>query len=427
MSAVYGNVNVDYKPCKSASQLKAADNYMLGRMKSQIAEGISKTQPHLYDAIGCNRDNFSNSLLVTRKMHHKSYSKIKPKDILAHKMSLSFHPLDNDKLSYEQAFAIGQEFASKFFGQKGFEVLFAVHTDTDHAHIHFLISNSNLNTGKSFRRNKQDLIDMSEFFGYQCLCHGLNHSVRDTFYSENRTRDKLTFAEHQIRQKGKESFKDELREVIQLEVDNPQNRTFQDVLSALNQKYGVETRVAGNTISYRHPEYKDKKGNLISVRASKLGDFYTRKGITYELNESRNRQNRYSGEKLKEPSTIEKQEHNGTAELLQKPIGRNRDGGGVGTRNSANRSGSTPTNFGNAVRKQRTSRHENPISSTIGTGGGLQESLSEIRGYDSRFNPEQSGQKHNHSERTIQQNKNSSKHQSTTSKSARKRNKPHSR
>lgn len=425
MSAVYGNVNVDYKPCKSVGQLKAADNYMLGRMKSQIAEGINKTQPHLYDAIGCNRDNFSNSLLVTRKMHHKSYSKLKPKDILAHKMSLSFHPLDNDKLSFEEAFAIGQEFASKFFGQKGFEVLFAVHTDTDHAHIHFLISNSNLHTGKSFRRNKQDLIDMSEFFGYQCLCHGLNHSVRDTFYSENRTRDKLTFAEHQIRQKGKESFKDELREVIRLEVDNPENRTFQDVLSALYRKYGVETRVAGNTVSYRHPEYKDKKGNLISVRASKLGDFYTRKGITHELNESTNRKNRNTGTELKEFIAVERHEDNRTAELLPKTTGRNRDD--AGTRNRTNGSRSAPADFGNTTGKQRTSRYESPISSTIGTSGGLQESLSEIRGYDNRFNPEQSGQKQFSTERAIRENKNPSKHQSATSKPARKRNKPHSR
>jgi hypothetical protein len=182
MSLGFGNVNVDYKPCKSVGQLKAADNYILGKMKSQIIEGIPKTEPHLYNAIGCNRDNFSNSLLITRKMFKKSYHKLKTNDILAHKMSLSFHPQDNN-LTYEQAFSIGLEFAAKFFGQKGFEVLFAVHTDTNHIHIHFLISNCNLNTGKSFRRNKQDLIEMSEFFGYQCLCYGLKHSVRDTFYS----------------------------------------------------------------------------------------------------------------------------------------------------------------------------------------------------------------------------------------------------
>ncbi|MGL6201390.1 MAG: relaxase/mobilization nuclease domain-containing protein [Lachnospiraceae bacterium] len=427
MSTVYGNVNVNYKPCKSMGQLKAADNYMLGKMKCQIAEGITKTHPHLYDAIGCNRDNFSSSLLVTRKMHHKSYSKLKPKDILAHKMSISFHPKDNDNLSYEQAFAIGQEFALKFFGQRGFEVLFAVHTDTDHAHIHFLISNCNLHSGKSFRRNKQDLIEMSEFFGYQCLCHGLNHSVRDTFYSENRTRDKLTFAEHQIRQKGGETFKDELREVIRLEVDNPENQSFQDVLSALCRKYGVETRVAGNTISYRHPEYKDKKGNLISVRASKLGDFYTRRGITHELSKSAYWKNRNTGKELKEPIGVERDEDNRATELLPKTAGGNQCDDGTKIQNRVDRNRNTSANFRYATGKQRTSSNESTISSTAGTGGGLQKTLSEIRGYNSQFNPGQPGQKQFSTERTIGENKNTTDHKSVTAKSGRKRNKPHSR
>lgn len=425
MSTVYGNVNVDYNPCKSMGQLKAADNYMLGRMKSQIAEGITKTQSHLYDAIGCSRDNFSSSLLITRKMHHKSYSNLKPNDILAHKMSLSFHPLDNGILSYEQAFAIGKEFALKFFGQKGFEVLFAVHMDTTHTHIHFLISNCNLHNGKSFRRNKQDLFEMSEYFGYQCLCHGLYHSIRDSFYSQNRIKDKLTFAEHQINQRGKESFKDELREVIRIEIDNPENQSFEEVISALHQKYGVETRVAGNTVSYRHPEYRDKKGDLISIRASKLGDFYTRKGITHELNKSANRQNRRTGEEPNNFYIVEKNGNNRNAELQQQRYEKSRDNSG--TKNRTYPSGSTSEDFRHTTGKQRTSRNESPVSSTTGTGRRLQETLSEIREYDIRFSPEQPEQKRIRDERSCPENKSSSKHQPVTANAVKKRDKPHNR
>lgn len=63
-----------------------------------------KTEPHLYKAFGCNRDNFANSLLITRKMHDKRYSRYKQKEILAQKLSISFHPEDNDRLTYEQAY-----------------------------------------------------------------------------------------------------------------------------------------------------------------------------------------------------------------------------------------------------------------------------------------------------------------------------------
>ena len=100
MGVVYGNVKVNYGYCKSVAQLKSADDYILGRRKEQIADGVVKTQNHLYNALGCNRDNFSNSILMTRKMHDKKYSRYKQKEILAQKLSISFHPDDNDKLTY---------------------------------------------------------------------------------------------------------------------------------------------------------------------------------------------------------------------------------------------------------------------------------------------------------------------------------------
>lgn len=95
--------------------------------------------------------------------------------------------------------------------------------------------------------------------------------------------DKETFAEMQMKAKGKETFKDELREVIRIECADPNNRTLEDVVNALMKHYHVECRVKGNTISYRHPNFTDKNGKLVSVRGSKLGDKYTVKGINYEL------------------------------------------------------------------------------------------------------------------------------------------------
>jgi len=114
---------------------------------------------------------------------------------------------------------------------------------------------------------------------------GLTHSVRDSYFrdKENDSRDKETFAEKQMKAKGKETFKDELREVIRIECADPNNRTLEDVVNALMKHYHVECRVKGNTISYRHPEYTDKSGKLVSVRGSKLGDKFTVKGINNEL------------------------------------------------------------------------------------------------------------------------------------------------
>ena len=124
---------------------------MLGTKKEQIKEGIQKTRPDLYGVLGCNRDNFANSPLITwherampRKMYDKKYSRYKQKDILTHKMSISFHPDNNDKLTYEEADKKAREFAQKFFWSKGCEVMWAVHADTPHIHAYFIVSNCNV-------------------------------------------------------------------------------------------------------------------------------------------------------------------------------------------------------------------------------------------------------------------------------------------
>ena len=279
----FGNVNVSYKPCKSVGALKSAAAYMLGRKKEQIEQGIKKTAEVLYTALGCDRDNFANNILVTRKLNGKSYSKHKENTLLAHKMSISFHPDDNVK--YKDAYKIAEDFAERFIHSKGFEVLFAVHTNTPHVHVHFLISNCNMVTGKSYRRSQRDLYEMSEYFGEKCLEHGFTNSVRESFYNHDmsKQRDKLTFGETQIHKRGEQSYKDDLREIVKIAVGKPGNKTFDDVIRFIQTEYGVECRVAGNTVSYRHPMYLDKNGKPISIRAGRLGDAYTRKGIEYAL------------------------------------------------------------------------------------------------------------------------------------------------
>ena len=279
----FGNVNVDYAPCKSVGALKAAADYMLGRKKEQIESGVKKTSEGLYTALGCDRDNFANNILVTRKLNGKSYSKHKENTILAHKMSISFHPDDN--VSYKDAYKIAEDFADHFIHSKGYEVLFAVHTDTDHVHAHFLISNCHIETGKSYRRSQHDLYEMSEYLGQKCLEHGFTHSVRESFYNRDmsRQKDKMTFGEAQMKKRGDQSYKDDLREIIKIAVGKPDNRIFDDVIRFIQTGYGVECRVAGNTVSYRHPLYLDKNGKPISIRGSRLGDAYTRKGIEYAL------------------------------------------------------------------------------------------------------------------------------------------------
>ena len=293
MAEVYGNVNVNYSYCKSVAQLKSAADYILGTKKEQIKERIQKTRPDLYGAFGCNRDNFANSLLITRKMHDKKYSRYKQKDILAHKMSISFHPDDNDKLTYEEADKIAREFAHKFFWSKGYEAMWAVHTDTEHIHVHFIVSNCNLKDGKSFRRGMPELKEMSQFFGEQCKKRGLTHSVRDTFYNEERMQERKSFAECQMQKYDKLSFKEEIKAYVRLAMNSTETRTLEDVVEMLKKIYLMDIRLKGNTISYALPYHAGETGKAQAVRGSKLGSRFTVAGIRQYMQEKEQKQVEY--------------------------------------------------------------------------------------------------------------------------------------
>ena len=293
MAEIYGNVNVNYSYCKSVAQLKSAADYILGMKKEQIKEGIQKTRPDLYGAFGCNRDNFANSLLITRKMHDKKYSRYKQKDILAHKMSISFHPDDNDKLTYEEADKIARKFAHQFFWSKRYEAMWAVHTDTEHIHVHFIVSNCNLKDGKSFRRGMPELKEMSQFFGEQCKKRGLTHSVRDTFYNEERMQERKSFAECQMQKHDKLSFKEEIKAYVRLAMNSTETRTLEDVVEMLKKIYLMDIRLKGNTISYALPYHAGKSGQAQAVRGSRLGSRYTVAGIRQYMQEKEQKQMEY--------------------------------------------------------------------------------------------------------------------------------------
>lgn len=277
---MYGNFNVDYKPCKSQIQLDRASRYMLGELPEQQQAGVIKTAPHLCWEMNCDRNIYSCDILTTRKLFGKRNS---GNANLSYQISISFSPEDRDKLTNEEVFRIAKDFAEKFF--QGYEVLFAVHIDKPHPHAHFLVGNCHTVTGKAFRSNERDLYNMCEYLGEQCQKRGLVHSMREEYFNHDLddSPDKESFAEKQMKAKGKETFKDELREVIQIECADPNNKTLEDVVAALMKHYHVECRVKGNTISYRHTNFTDKSGKLVSVRGSKLGDKYTVKGINYEL------------------------------------------------------------------------------------------------------------------------------------------------
>lgn len=349
---MFGNVKVNYNPCKSKVAVERTAHYILGKLPQQIKDGVIKTAPNLYWGMNCDRDNFPRDVMMTRKLFGKRNS---GNANLSYQISISFSPEDRDKLTNEEVFRIAKDFAEKFF--QGYEVLFAVHIDKPHPHAHFLIGNCHTVTGKAFRRNERDLYNMCEYLGEQCQKRGLTHSMREEYYNHDLddSPDKETFAEKQMKAKGKETFKDELREVIRIECADPNNKTLEDVVNALMKHYHVECRVKGNTISYRHPNFTDKNGKLVSVRGSKLGDKYTVKGIKYELTKI------WRGQEAERAEAL-------TADTTQTADRTQTANGGLYTGTDDKRSGAYPQGVRTITQGTETGGSSNGISETAQAG-----------------------------------------------------------
>ena len=87
-----------------------------------------------------------------------------------------------------------------------------------------------------------ELKEMSQFFGEQCMERGLTHSVRDTFYNEERK----SFAECQMQKHDKLSFKEEIKTYVRLTMNSTETRTLEDVVEKMSaapaRLYGISRR-----------------------------------------------------------------------------------------------------------------------------------------------------------------------------------------
>ncbi|MGE1026337.1 relaxase/mobilization nuclease domain-containing protein [Bacillus sp. GMs2/2] len=212
----------------------------------------------------------------------------KDNGIQAHTIIQSFKP---GEVTPEQANEIGLELAQSV--AKDYQVVIYTHADTEHIHNHIVINSVNIETGKKYHSsNKQrDLIKSEN--DRICQERGLSVVV------EKKASVRYTAAEKSILKKGKTSWKDEIRQAV----DVAKTRT-NDLkgLSEFLDNLGIKTRLRGETISYKHPEA------LKWVRGSKLGYDYEIGGIEYgferRISESQTRRQSIDGNEHKRANQL---------------------------------------------------------------------------------------------------------------------------
>jgi hypothetical protein len=156
-------------------------------MKRVLAYIINpvKTEPHLIDGYNCDINNAYNQFVLTKRNYNKETGRQ-----YIH-FTQSFAPYD--KVTPEEVKKIAEELLQmEIF--KGFEVAYAVHTDKNHLHTHFVVNTVNAETGLKWKQSAEQLQLLKDYSDDLCRKRGLiitygkkgNHKNR----GEYRTKDK---------------------------------------------------------------------------------------------------------------------------------------------------------------------------------------------------------------------------------------------
>ncbi|HES8074041.1 TPA: relaxase/mobilization nuclease domain-containing protein [Streptococcus pyogenes] len=208
------------------------------------------------NSLDCDVDYVRNQFKATREIWAKNGG------IQAHHVIQSFKP---DEVDPQKANEIGLQLAEKL--AKGHEVAIYTHTDKDHIHNHIVINAVNYEDGRKFHAHGQEAIDyVRKISDELCKEHGLS-------IVEERSADvRYTLAERSLLQKGKSSWKDEIRTAI--DFSKEQAISFEDFQERLKDQ-GVQATLGGKNITYEHLESNKK------VRGTKLGWAYEKETILH--------------------------------------------------------------------------------------------------------------------------------------------------
>lgn len=272
------------KAINSKSSIRNIVNYIADR---------NKTNDELITGLNCsnNPENAIDDMETTKEFYKKTTGR-QYKHFVQ-----SFSP--EDKITSEKANKIGKEWAEKCF--RNYEVLIATHTDKDHIHNHFIVNSVSFENGEKLRYSSRELGKFKEINNEICEREHLKKIDLDKKNSILKTD-----GEYRIEKRGQETWKGELREVIELELKKSKN--LEEFRENLKEKYDVETRVTKNTITYKHPTQNK------AIRGKRLGGNYTKESVLNEFNKQADRtiseRNNRGREENISKRTIERVEQN---------------------------------------------------------------------------------------------------------------------
>ena len=169
---------------KTYSAMKRVINYI---------QNPVKTSEHLIGGHDCDANNAFNQFVMTKRNYNKETGRQ-----YIH-FTQSFAPYD--KVTPEDVKSVADELVQMDFF-KGFEIVYAVHTDRPHLHTHFVVNSVNAETGLKWKQSAEQLQMLKDYSDALCRKRGLivthgtkgNHKAR----GEYRSKDKGSSWKHEL-------------------------------------------------------------------------------------------------------------------------------------------------------------------------------------------------------------------------------------
>lgn len=223
------------------------------------------------EGVNCDSQYAKSQFQATRELWGKADG------VQAHHIIQSFKP---GEVTPGLANQIGKDLAKEI--GKGHEALVYTHADKNHIHNHIVINSVSYEDGKKLHLHGNKAIDKVRQMSDQ-LCKERDLSI----VKEPSAKVRYTMAEKSLIEKGKVSWKDELRQAIDYEKTHSKN--YEDFKKNLTEKYGIEVNDTRKHITYKHPDHQRV------VRGNKLGLDYERgtieHGFSRQIERATNRGN----------------------------------------------------------------------------------------------------------------------------------------
>ena len=165
----------------------------------------------------------------------------------------------------EEAFAIGKETARRMWGDR-YQVLVTVHLNTDNIHCHFVVNPVSFTDGAKFQNKIGDHMELRRISDAVCRKYGKSVLQNSDFYKNGKS-------EYWMKQQGKKSHRDMLREDIERCLEHATSRW----------EFEAELYALGYTLDPVRMSVK-AKGWERAVRLDRLG--YTKESIMERLDEN---------------------------------------------------------------------------------------------------------------------------------------------